>query len=40
MQIIADNPSEDYRHYPDTGKWAAGGKVFRMMMADYLDSEE
>jgi mannose-6-phosphate isomerase-like protein (cupin superfamily) len=34
VQIIADNPSADYCHYPDSGKWAAGGKVFQMMMAD------
>jgi uncharacterized cupin superfamily protein len=34
VQIIADNPSADYCHYPDSGKWAADGKVFRMMLAD------
>jgi uncharacterized cupin superfamily protein len=40
VQIIADNPSADYCHYPDSGKWAADCKVFRMMMADCLDGEE
>jgi uncharacterized cupin superfamily protein len=40
VQIIADNPSADYCHYPDSGKWAADGKVFRMVEADYFDGEE
>ncbi|MFH1738078.1 MAG: cupin domain-containing protein [bacterium] len=40
VQIIADNPPADYCHYPDSGKWAAAGKVFRMEVTDYYDGEE
>ncbi len=40
VQIIADNPFANYCHYPDSGKWTAYGKVFRMVEADYFDGED
>ncbi|MAF09916.1 cupin [Candidatus Poribacteria bacterium] len=40
VQIIADNPPADYCNYPDSGKWAAAGKVFRMQETVYYDGEE
>ncbi len=40
VQIIADNPPADYCHYPDSGKWACGGKGFRMQETEYYDGEE
>lgn len=40
--IITDNPFEDVFHYPDSNKWGTrrGGKIFRMVEADYFDGEE
>ncbi len=38
--VIASNPVDETCYYPDSGKWAAGGKVFRMVEADYFDGEE
>jgi uncharacterized cupin superfamily protein len=40
--IIADNPSLDCCHYPDSDKWGgrAFGWIFRMTPCDYLDGEE
>ena len=40
--IIADNPVEDFWHYPDTDKWGVRSefKFFRRTEADYLDGEE
>ncbi|MEW6752846.1 MAG: cupin domain-containing protein [Candidatus Latescibacterota bacterium] len=40
VQIIADNPSADYCHYPDSGKWAVDGHVLRMAETEYYDGEE
>ena len=41
VQIIADSPSVDVCHYPDSGKWAAAGRLFRMQeTAGYYDGEE
>ena len=40
IQIIADNPPADTCNYPDSGKWACGGKVFRMDVTTYYDGEE
>lgn len=40
--IISDNPTEDVFFYPDSDKWGTrlGGKLFRMVAADYFDGEE
>ena len=40
VQIVADNPPADYCNYPDSGKWACSGKVFRMEETVYYDGEE
>ncbi len=38
--VIANNALDETCFYPDSGKWAAGGKVFRMAEFDYYDGEE
>jgi uncharacterized cupin superfamily protein len=40
--IIADNPTLDAFHYPDSGKWGLRppGKFFRMLECDYFDAED
>ena len=38
--VIASNSADDTCFYPDSGKWAAADKVFRMAEADYYDGEE
>ncbi len=38
--VIADNPVDETCFYPDSGKWYAAGRVFRMTNADYFDGEE
>lgn len=42
VQIIANNPTADHTHYPDSGKWQMkpGAKIFRMNEAGYFDGEE
>lgn len=42
IQIIADNPSMDLCHYPDSGKYGTRplAKWFRMTEIDYFDGEE
>ena len=40
--IIADNPVEDFWHYPDSDKYGVRSefKFFHRTEADYLDGEE
>lgn len=40
--LVADNPSVDYWHYPDSQKWGlrAPRQFFRPQAADYFDGEE
>lgn len=40
--LVADNPSVDYWHYPDSNKWGfrSPRKIFRATDADYWDGEE
>lgn len=38
--VIADNPTDETRWFPDSKKWWAAGHIFRMMEADYFDGEE
>ncbi|MSS73530.1 MAG: cupin domain-containing protein [Candidatus Latescibacteria bacterium] len=38
--VIANNAPLDVVQYPDSGKWAARGKCFRMQEATYYDGEE
>lgn len=40
--LVADNPSTDVWHYPDSGKWGLKSprKFFRMTEVDYWDGEE
>lgn len=38
--VIASNSVDETCYYPDSGKWSAAGKVFRMTEADYFDGEE
>lgn len=40
--IIADNPTEDFLHYPDSNKYGANtfGRYFRLTETDYFDGEE
>lgn len=40
--LVADNPPNDFCHYPDSGKWAlhTPRKFFRMHEADYWEGEE
>ncbi len=41
VQIISDSPSVDVCHYPDSDKWGAVGRLFRMQeTARYYDGEE
>ncbi len=40
--LVADNPSTDVWHYPDSGKWGIKSprKIFRMTEVDYWDGED
>jgi len=40
--IIADNPTSDVCHYPDTNKWGVPGqaKLVRVEPTEYYDGEE
>ena len=38
--VIASNSTDETCCYPDSDKWMAGGKVFRMAETDYFDGEE
>jgi uncharacterized cupin superfamily protein len=40
--LVADNPTVDYWHYPDSNKWGIRSprKIFRPTDADYWDGEE
>jgi uncharacterized cupin superfamily protein len=40
--VIADNPTSDTRHYPDSNKWALPGqsKPVRVTAAEFYDGEE
>lgn len=38
--VIADNPVDETWRYPDSDKWGKGGRIFRMIDADYWDGEE
>mgnify|MGYP001169145988 CR=1 FL=1 len=40
VQIIASNHAFDACNYPDSGKWAMGGTIYRMDETTYYDGEE
>lgn len=38
--VIANNPVDETVYYPDSNKWSAAHRVFRMVQADYFLDEE
>jgi uncharacterized cupin superfamily protein len=42
LLVVADNAPVDYRHYPDSGKWALPYPrlIFHPIPADYWSGEE
>ncbi|MHB1980676.1 MAG: cupin domain-containing protein [Sulfobacillus sp.] len=38
--VIANNPLDEVNFYPDSNKWSAADRTFRIVEADYWDGEE
>lgn len=38
--VVADNPLDEVCFYPDSHKWGAADREFRMVEVDYWDGEE